>query len=462
MKMEHYESALVIGLGASGEWAARLLLSEGVRVVAVDASDSPGLRQAASGLRAAGGLIHLGCRGLPEERFSVAVVSPGVPETSPWVQGLEGRGIRVVSELELAWSRCRGRVGAVTGSNGKSTAAKLWRDTLARAGLRVALGGNYGPPFARLVLEEREADWYVVEVSSFQLERVRDFRPDIGMLLNVHPNHLDRHGTLERYAQLKSRLFAQMGERDVAVVQDELAAGPRRIDMGAGRRITFGLSAQADYRYSPGRIEWGAGAGKRGLDASGAGGISIASSAFDNRILGPTAAAVTAAAVECGCKVGCVAEAARDFVPLPHRMQSAGTVCGVEFIDNSKATNLAALAASLAMVDRPVRLIAGGLLKETDLQSPKELLVKKVRGAYLIGKAAESMAVAWGSLIPCHACSDIKDAVQRAFASAERGEIILLAPGCASFDQFGGFEDRGNRFLEIVSSLGNMKERGAK
>lgn len=452
---ERYARALVLGLGESGDAAARLLLSEGTAVVVVDAADNAGLRERAARLEAAGARVWLGARDLPRRRFPLCVVSPGIPADSRWVRKAVRSRACVMSELELGWLRCGGRVLAVTGSNGKSTMVKLCAEALRRAGLKAVVAGNYGAPMCRAVMETKRADWFVVEVSSFQLETVDRFRPDVGVLLNVYPNHLDRHGSMKAYAALKARLFRRMGEDDAGIVFEE--AVPLLPHMRAKHRwITFGLLPSADFRFRSGKVTWEE-KPNPALDLVGRSGICFKGTLFNNEVLGLTAAAAVAAARACGVDPACVARSARRFRPLPHRMQEAGTIGGVRFVDNSKATDLAALAASLVMVRGPVRLIAGGLLKERDLTSVEDLLAKRVRGAYLIGRASRRMKVAWGNVVPCCLCSDLREATLKAWKEAERGETVLLAPGCASFDQFGNFEERGNRFLEVVKSL--RKER---
>jgi UDP-N-acetylmuramoylalanine--D-glutamate ligase len=455
-----FKTALVLGLGASGEAAAHLLRSEGSRVCVVDADDNPALRQRARRLRDLGARVILGCRNLPKERFSIAVASPGIPEKSPWMRSLERSGVKVLAELELGWMRCRARVLGITGSNGKSTVVKLCAESLTRGGGRAVAAGNYGTPLCRVVREYPDAAWAVAEVSSFQLERVSRFRPDVGVLLNIYPNHLDRHGDMRSYARLKARMFARMGPTDVRIIHEGAAGWLPAARRRRGRWTTFGLSPAADYRYESGRVTWQE-KDNPGLDVLQGGSISVAHTIFDNEILGLSAAAAVAAVRACGGQARDVERAAREFEPLPHRMQDGGEIDGVAFMDNSKATNLAAVAASLEMVKKPVRLIAGGLLKEGNLESVTPLLLKKARGVYLIGKAANQFADAWGKAVPCRVCSDLREAVVSAWNDAERGDAVLLSPGCASFDQFANFEDRGNRFLSIVNSLKRKrKERG--
>jgi UDP-N-acetylmuramoylalanine--D-glutamate ligase len=430
-------------LGTSGEAAALLLRSEGTAVVAIDRGDTPELQTRAAALKAAGVCVQFGLADVPAGDFDVAVMSPSIPLHAPWARALQQRGIPLLAELEFGWSRFRGRTLAVTGSNGKSTCVKWLAEALQAAGLRAAPAGNYGPPAARVVRAQPDLDWLVLEVSTFQLETCRAFRPDIGILLNIFPNHLDRHGEMATYAALKARLFANTQRADCCLVPPPLLESVRRQSGGAGRWETFGLDAAATWQYREGRI-WHAGQAVADLRGT----------RFDNPILGQAGAAVVAALSAAGPGPGAAEQAARAFEPLPHRMQPVAERGGVHFVNDSKATNLTALAAALTMTGGRVRLIAGGLLKEKDLGSVKDLLAQKVETVYLIGRAAPAMAEAWSGVVPCRSCGTLPVAVEQAAADAREGETVLLSPACASFDQFTSFEERGNLFAELVAALG--------
>jgi UDP-N-acetylmuramoylalanine--D-glutamate ligase len=434
---------LVLGLGASGEAAVQLLLQQGRRVRVVDAGLNAGLEQKAQQLRAKGCEVMIGSRSLPEGPVELAVVSPGIADTDPWVLALRGKGIPVISELELGWRACRSRILAVTGSNGKSTLVKLCCESLQHAGFTALPGGNYGMPLSALACVEPPPAWVVVEVSSFQLEAVEQFVPEAGILLNLNPNHLDRHGTMEQYAGMKARLFRCMGPRQVAVIPEKVPP-PVLAALPAGCRVsTFGLSNHSTFFYADGCI--------RGTGLSQP--VPVNGTIFDNEVMGVTAAACVAALVGAGVPPECVTTAATAFQSLPHRMQTVAEIDGVRFINDSKATNLAALSAGVRMTRGPVRLIAGGLLKENDLDSVKKILVNKVLGVYIIGKYSLVMAAAWKNEVACVVCADLKEAVKRAWQDAKKGDVILLSPGCASFDQFKGFEDRGEQFSGIVRDI---------
>ncbi len=436
------QNVLVLGLGASGLAAARLLRRQNASVTAADAADTPELRMKAEALRAAGCAVELGRAALPPGGFDLCVVSPGLAADAPWLREAEARGIPVISELAFGWRHLRARTLAVSGSNGKSTLVKLCADALVRDGRRALPAGNYGLPACQAALEAAPYDWVVLEVSSFQLEFPGDFRPDVAVLLNVLPNHLDRHGDLTAYRNLKFRLFAALGAGNVGIMEPALLrqyAAPA----AQAQWVTFGGDAPADFLYRPGRV----------IGPGGAPVINLNGTVFDNPILGVAAAAAAAAMLACGVPARRLEEAARAFKPLPHRMEDVGCAGGVRFINDSKATNVAALCAALRAFPGPLRLIAGGVGKGEPFIPAAELLAGKAVGIYLIGRSASAMAAAWRHAADCRICGTLEAACAAAWAEAAPGEIILLSPGCASFDQFRNFEERGRRFREWAAGL---------
>ena len=439
----------VLGMGVSGIAAANLLLDEGAAVSIIDARDDADARKCAGHFEERGAQVVLGCapNELPavlREPADLAVVSPGIAAEGPWVRALEAAGIRVVSELELGARHCRCPMLAVTGTNGKSTMVKLCAEALGLAGKRAVSAGNIGTALCEVVKRSAALDWIVVEVSSFQLERIESFHPAVGVLLNVQSDHLDRHGTMEAYRHVKTKLFKNMKATDRGIVLMDDAA--EIVGSAPCEWTTFGESEAADYRYVGGCIwaptEGGTG---RAADVSGTG--------FDNSILGLTAAAAVAAITACGEDAASVAHAARAFKPLPHRMSPVGVFNGVTFIDDSKGTNLAAMEAAIVMCKGPVRLIAGGRLKETDLDKIKEVLAKRVKSLYVIGESAEQMGRAWSGAVPCVHAGTLRRAVEAAWRDARAGETVLLSPGCASFDQFRDYKQRGEEFTSCVRSI---------
>jgi len=436
---------LVLGLGSSGAAAARLLLAEGRAVTAIDAAAGPKQEEAAGALRAAGAEVRLGAPRdvAPAGAWDLVVASPGVPPSSPWIAGPVAAGVPVVSELELGWSR-RGaaRAVAITGSNGKSTAVKWLAESLACAGLRAAIAGNYGPPACAVVRERGAIDWLVLEVSSFQLETCRDFRPDVGVILNVQPNHLDRHGSFDAYRAAKARLFANARADDVCLVPFVQAGALRGAAGGHGRWVTFGAEPAADVRFAGGSVH------RRGAAVA-----SVRGTYFDNAILGLAAAAVTAAAEACGAPAEAVERAARAYEPLAHRLQPVATVAGVRYIDDSKATSMTSMMAAVRMTPGPVRLIAGGRAKESDFSAAKELLASRAAKVYLIGESAQVLNAAWAASVPCERFGTLDAALDAARREARPGDAVLLSPACTSFDQYGSFGERGEAFVRRVRTL---------
>ncbi len=445
--MKKYPTALVLGLGASGAAAGRLLLAEGSQVCIIDRRGAEDLSQAAAALRALGAEVILGCQELPSASYAVCVVSPGIPVHSDWISALKLRGQPIISELELGWSRANSRVLAISGSNGKSTLVKLCATALASAGRRVAVAGNYGPPVSQVVSEQPDCDWLILEVSSFQLETLRAFRPDLAILLNLYPNHLDRHADMAAYERLKISLFRQMRAQDIGIVPDDLAARIARLSATPNRWITFGLSAAADFRYQDETI----------LDGGRVQLASLRGTVLANEILGLSAAAASAALCAAGETAAALQSAAQTFQTLPHRIQSLGQRQQVRFVNDSKATNLAAMLAALKICPAPIRLIAGGTPKHEPYEAAKTLLAEKVAGVYLIGAAAPAMFAAWQAEVPCELCHTLDAAVGLAWSQSQAGDTILLSPACASFDQFKNFEQRGETFSALVQALAAKK-----
>ena len=438
------KSAVILGLAASGEAAARLLLAEGKSVRIVDENRNNEIIARAESLIKLGAAVSIGEKQLPTGNFDVCIVSPGIRSSSPLLREVESRGIRILPEFELGWSRAECPVLAITGSNGKSTCVKLCVEAMKQAGLKAFASGNYGPPVSQIVLDHPEADWLVIEVSSFQLERVCEFHPRVAVLLNVFHNHLDRHHDFHSYFTLKTRLFARMGRGDKAIVNEAYC---RKIDKsihGEVPLVLFGLSAGADYFFRNHNV----------FVCSSGQEIQFKNTIFDNEVLGLTAAAAVAAMESCAVPLSCLERVARDFQPLPHRMEEIGVFNNVRFIDDSKATNLASMLAALKMIKGPVRLIAGGLSKNESYAPACAILTEKASGVYLIGKAADEMANAWQNVVPCHQCATLERAVADAWSHAVHGETILLSPACASFDQFRSFEERGKLFCRQFENIG--------
>jgi UDP-N-acetylmuramoylalanine--D-glutamate ligase len=401
-------NALVLGLARSGQAAALALARRGGRVVGVDRSTEVD----AGRLEAAGVEVRLGSEEASLlEGMDVLIKSPGVPAEAPLVTAARERGVPVWSEVELGARLLPNPILGVTGTNGKTTTSELLG-----AMLGAPVAGNVGRALTDLDGEVAPDEWIVCELSSFQLEDIDQFQPRIGVLLNLEPDHLDRHGAFEAYRDAKLRVFENQGAEDTAVV-------PRGFgDVGEGRRVEFsGDDPLPAEPRMPGA---------------------------HNR---ENAAAAAAAARAAGASEEQIAEALRSFPGVPHRLEEVAEIDGVRYVNDSKATNAAAARRALAAYDDALHVILGGLGKnESYAELAADLRAKDAR-AYLIGAAADELAAALE--IPYERSGDLATAVHSAAVNAQPGEVVLLSPACASYDQFRDFEARGDEFRRLVESL---------
>ena len=413
------ERALVVGLARSGGAAALALVRSGTPVRGFDRDEGLDVGR----LRDAGVEVVLGAADPALlDGVDLLVKSPGVPKEAPLVAAARERAVPVWSEVELGSRLLPNRILGVTGTNGKTTTTELLGAVFRAAGRPVEVAGNVGRPLTGLTgAALSEEAWIVTELSSFQLEDVHRFHAPIGVLLNVSPDHLDRHGTLEAYRDAKLRLFENQRGDDHAVLPRGFPPVP-----GAARRIEF---AADDPLPAEPRI--------RGVH---------------NR---ENAAAAARAARAAGIADGAIAEALRTFAGVPHRLEEVGLVRGVTFVNDSKATNPEAAERALSVYDAPLRLIFGGSRKGTSFASlARAARERAVERAYVIGEAGDEIAAALAEEgVPLARSGDLEAAVAAAFADARAGDVVLLAPACASFDQFRDFEHRGDRFRELVRSL---------
>lgn len=434
--MKKYRTAWIAGWGGSGRGAARLLASEDCAISVYDLNaDVEKLDELKSITGDASAVLSNEIEQLLPAKPDVCIVSPGFLLDVPILVHARKLGIPLLSELELGWSRLKGRVLAVTGSNGKSSALNWCAAAMTSAGLTVDIAGNYGPSVAAEAALNPERDWWLLEVSSFQLETCRHFQPDVALLLNILPNHLDRHGSMDEYSRLKFRIFAEQKDTDAAVLPVDFA------DRAPSGATTFGLSS-GNYQIEDLSI-W--------LEGCELG--SLQGSYYGNEVLAESAAGIWAALRAANIDDDAIQAGLQSFKKLPHRQQELVGKAGVRFIDNSKATNIAGLQAAIRMVDAPVRLIAGGRAKEKDFSGAKEVLAHRVRKAYLIGEQGQDMAASWGDTVPCCCCDRLEQAFREAVDDAVEGEVVLLAPGCTSFDQFASYAERGRCFQQLVNDL---------
>lgn len=426
---------LVVGLARSGVAAARLLHERGERVIGVDAGRPDVGRLAATGVE-----VHTDAPGTDLlARVATVVKSPGVPHEAAVIRAARERGLPVVGELELAWRWLEGEVVAVTGTNGKTTTSELLGHIHRTAGLPVAVAGNVGTPVAALVGTVDAATTIVCEASSYQLEDTCAFAPEAAVLLNLTPDHLDRHGTFAAYRAAKLQAFARQRAGDVAVAPPELAGALP----GAARRVTFGAVADgATVALRPdGAIAW---EGRPLLRAE-----EIAIPGPHNR---DNAMAAAAVALARGVAPDAVREALRTFAGVPHRLEPVGERDGVRYVNDSKATNVDATRVALRSFPAgTVRLIAGGVTKAQDFASLAPLVAERCVAVHLIGEGAAELRAALASAgVPLRDDGDLERAVAAARAAARPGETVLLSPACASFDQYESFEARGDHFRALV------------
>ena len=445
------KSAIVFGAGISGKAAASLLVRNGYRVVVVcKFASSETDELATNGVEILLGDPVVSARNFFEPGVAnvLAIASPGIPLNAPELTLCAELNVRQMGELELGSKFLKGRIIAVTGSKGKSSLVKLIADTLSAAGITAVPCGNYGTAVCEVALMERQPAVAVVECSSFQLEGLGSiFKPASAMVLNLSHDHLDRHLTLERYREAKLNLFQNMGEDGLQLLpapSEDLHGLNASYEARYGRTaVTFGRGADARWHYASGRV----------TDRERGGSISILGSYFDNPILGPAAAAACALLRAEGLSEEAVETGFRNFSPLPHRMQRIGEANGVTFIDDSKATSIAALLAGVQMAVPPVYLIAGGKLKEKIFVTGKEVVTLGVEKVYLIGDCMSEMKSAWCPELPMELCGTLDEAVISASRDAQDGGTILLSPGTASFDQFKDYQQRGDCFARIAKTM---------
>ena len=364
--------------------------------------------------------------------------SPGVPREAPVVAAALARGLPVLGELELGWRLLPNEVVAVTGTNGKTTTTELLGHVHRVAGLPVAVAGNVGTALTSLAGALDPAATVVLEASSFQLEDTEAFAPECAVLLNLAPDHLDRHGSFDAYARAKLRVFAHQGNDDVAVAPDDLGVE----DLGGcARRVCFGTGPEAELGDRGGALWWDGELLVRHEE--------LALRGAHNR---RNAMAAAAAALARGVPADAVREALRTFPGVEHRLEEVGVLDGVTYVNDSKATNVASTVVALASFDRPVRLIAGGLAKGQDFGPLAAPVRERCASVHLIGRDAGLLRDALAATgVELDDAGDLGRAVAAARAAARPGDVVLLSPACASFDQFADFEARGRRFKALVT-----------
>lgn len=442
----------IIGLGASGAAAARLALAKGGEVYVSDWKAGPAVATRAAELRALGAQIDLGSHDLERvARADTVVVSPGIPMDAPVLRTLRDRGLGWISELEFAFRFLHGSLMAVTGTNGKTTTAALAAHLLRDSGVEVGLGGNigaaFGPPASDLALLDPAPEWLVVEVSSFQLADVVTFRPTLGVLTNLAPDHLDRYASVEAYHADKARLFQNATPSSAWVLNGDEPEVEALAGDAPGGRFRFSVAgtpgAHAFLRDGILALDLGAGDERPLLPAE------------QLPLLGlhnvSNALAASLAARLAGASLDALAHGLTTFRPLPHRLEPVGNAGGLRWVNDSKATNVAATVGALRSLPGPLVLLLGGRDKGEDLAPLRRAIHRGVRAVVCFGEAGERLSGALGDVVRGRVVGgSFEEAVAAARDLAEPGDVLLLSPACSSFDMFESYEARGRRFAALA------------
>ena len=435
----------VAGLGRSAVGAARLLQAVGAHPFVTDAADTPVMQHWKDQLDALG--VPYECGGHTTRAFDpcdVLVMSPGVPAKSTAFAPLLARGVPMLAELELGFLHTSARVIAVTGTNGKTTVTELLRAMIAACGDSVVLAGNNATPLSLATLEQPDARYAVVEVSSYQLETCAQFRPWLGCVLNLTPDHLARHGDMDGYAAAKAKLFARQGEGDVAVLNEDdphtrampTPTGVRRMSFSLHREVADGLWTDGDGIFD-GRARV---AHLSDIPIPGR-----------HNVANVLAALTLLRAGEFPWEP--VIHGLRNFKAVEHRLEFVAEIDGVRYFNDSKSTNIDSLRVALESFPTPIVLIAGGRGKGADYSVLAPLITAHTRHLVCIGEDAPLLEAAFGSLRTTSHAMSMADAVAQARGAAQAGDVVLLSPGCASFDWYNNFEERGHDFKRCVQAL---------
>jgi len=434
------QNIAVLGAGLSGTAAALLLHSEGARVTVLDAAEEKNLlKSTLDNLRTQG--VQVICGTAADEdssSYQMAVLSPGIDPASRLACNFSSRKIETIGELELGWRSCEIPLIAVTGTNGKTTTTELLAQMLNACGQKTIACGNIGKPLSEVARERQPFDVLTVEASSFQLETIQSFRPSISLWLNFAPDHLDRYRSVVDYRVAKLRIFENQTADDIAVVNAiEKIPGIR------ARTITFSAyTDRADFRLSEGTIMYDEQAVLRLSDTKLRGLHNI-----ENLM------ATLAAGMARGLSFPEMVPPLREYTPQPHRCEFVREVAGVGYINDSKATNIDALEKALRAQTKPIILIAGGKDKGFTFDPLRSLVKEKVKSAILLGEMARSIRQSWNGAAKSEIANSLADAVERAHAAAEAGEVVLFSPGTSSFDMFKSYTDRGDQFRVLVQAL---------
>jgi len=457
-KIKTGQRAVIMGLGVSGRAAVAFLLSKGAEVFVTDSREFNDLPEKDQIYLRENNIAFEGGAHTKEfmSQGDFIVISPGVPTDLPLLKELSDANIPILGELALAAPYLTECVVAVTGTNGKTTVTSLVGELLQTAGKKVFVGGNIGTPLLDYLRSGEHAEFLVLELSSFQLETAGNFSPHIGILLNITPDHLDRHKNMVHYAAAKMKMFFHQKAADKAIICNEdpmcqqikPMLGPQEVycfgnlesdcaAMGSGREFRITLADRSD-KYS------------------------LTGTKLDSHtgLLNSQAAVLAVSLL--GCNSADIVRGLNSFTPATHRLQHVRTVGGVDYYNDSKATNTGAVLSALASFPGNIILLAGGRDKGEEYTVLKELIQEKVKALILLGEAAENIDRSIGESGVCYHVSSMEDAVNLAADMANPGDTVLLAPACSSFDMFDNYCHRGDVFMEIVQNLSKkQKEKAA-
>jgi UDP-N-acetylmuramoylalanine--D-glutamate ligase len=442
------KKVLVVGLGKSGLAAALFLRRRGAQVTVSDIRSAEALAKDIPSLLEEGINVEAGGHGLLTfRRQDLIVVSPGVPLDTPELAQVRSFGLPVIGELELAARFLKGKILAITGSNGKTTTTSLVGEILQESGLPTLVGGNIGVPVIALIDESTDETWSVLEVSSFQLETTQQFHPSIAVILNITPDHLDRHGSFENYALAKERIFAVQSQQDCLVLNADNARAASAASRSSAQVYWFSLEVgvRRGAWVEAGQILF-----RESKDAPVETIMPLTGIPLKGEHNVENVLAAVCASRLAGAPADVIRRAVENFRAVEHRLEYVATINGVEFYNDSKATNCDATAKAIAAFPGGVHLILGGKDKNSDYTQLAELLRARVRAIYTIGSAAAKIESQLRGVVSIHSCETLQRAVTTAAAAAHPGEVVLLAPACSSFDQFENYEHRGRIFKELV------------
>jgi UDP-N-acetylmuramoylalanine--D-glutamate ligase len=464
------KKALVVGIARSGVAAARLLASRGAMVIANDIKPESELGDAADELRKLGVMLSLGAH--PESLFvnaDLIVLSPGVPADLAPLESARRAGVEIISEPELAGRFLRGRMIGITGSNGKTTVTTLVGELMRAAGAEVIVGGNIGTPLTSLIEKSAENTWTVAELSSFQLEMIDSLRVNVAVMTNITPDHLDRHGSFENYVRAKHRVFLNQTEDDWAVLNgqdqgvadmvEKLGVQSRKVYFSSrGAETVAGVAAGA--YVQGGRVCTTMMTDREGeVDVMGMDEIPLPGMHNVENVM--TALAATFCAMGTGTNdLPALGEAIKRFKGVEHRIEYVAEIDGIKFYNDSKATNVDSTVKALEAFERNIIVILGGKDKGSDYTVLAPLIRDRVKLVVLIGAASDKIAEQLQGAGSMTRAGSMRDAVLKAMEVATAGDIVLLAPACASFDMFDNYEHRGRVFKEAVRDLASRAQSG--